>query len=70
MIQSLGKHQRPDGCMMFLPVESEGDVRACYCAVATAYMCQIALRAETGEDAPWGFDRLKLNDYILKCRTV
>lgn len=70
MIENLGRHQRPDGCMMFLPVESEGDVRACYCAVATAYMCRVALKSETGVEAPWGFDRSKLINYIVKCRTI
>jgi len=55
---------------MFLPFESEGDLRSCYCAVAISLMCKIALKNEKGIIAEWGFDTQKLIEFILKCRTV
>lgn len=52
--------------MMMLPVESEADLRSCYCAAAITYIVTFG-RKELVEYI--GFDEKKLINYIESCRT-
>jgi hypothetical protein len=46
-----------------MQVESEQDVRSCFCAAAVSFMLRTVLKSDD-----YGFDREKLGEYILaKC---
>ena len=44
-----------------ISVESEKDVRSCYCAAAISYMLRKALKTKS-----YGFDREKLGNYLTE----
>mmetsp|Transcript_105923 Transcript_105923/g.146532 ORF Transcript_105923/g.146532 Transcript_105923/m.146532 type:complete len:203 (+) Transcript_105923:267-875(+) len=64
LLEQLAKFQSTkSGCFRMLTVESDEDVRACYCAAAISYILKVVNKEET-----YGFDVQAMHRFLLdKC---